>query len=97
MKKRIDQILIKPVITEKTMDLHDNRNQVAFKVAPGASKIEIQKAVEEQYQVKVTGVNVVRYRGKIKRVGFHVGRRAHWKKAYVSLAEGQSIDFFQGV
>lgn len=97
MKKRVDLILLKPHITEKSMALQEKRNQVAFKVAVDATKIDIKRAIEEQYNVKVSAVNVARYRGKDKRVGFFLGRRSQWKKAYISLAAGQSIDFFQGI
>lgn len=84
----IDTILI----TEKTSDLEEF-NQYAFKVNPDSSKIEIKQAVEKLFDVKVKSVNVTNYKGKPKRAGrsLKMGRRANWKKAFVTLSEG-SID-----
>ena len=99
MSKRVDQILIKPLVSEKSMKLQEEMRTVVFRVAPLAGKIEIRRAVETQFNVKVEDVNVLRIRGKGKRSWpkYVPGRRIHWKKAYVKLAEGHSIDFFKVV
>ncbi|EHH67267.1 50S ribosomal protein L23 [Gluconobacter morbifer G707] len=80
-----------PLITEKATLLSE-RNQVVFKVAPTATKPQIKAAVEKLFNVKVTGVNTLVQKGKVKRVKGRPGRRSDIKKAYVQLAEGQSID-----
>lgn len=85
-----------PIITEKGTLVSELGNQVVFKVHPRANKIEIQHAVESLFKVKVTKVRTSRQLGKIRRVGKHLGRRPDWKKAYVTLAEGNRIDFFEG-
>ena len=85
-------IVVKPVITEKST-LVSEFNQVVFKVAKSATKPEIKAAVEFMFNVKVASVNVVNQNGKEKRFGRFAGRRSDTKKAYVSLAAGQTIDF----
>jgi large subunit ribosomal protein L23 len=67
-----------------------------FKVRPDANKIEVKKAIEALFKVKVEKVRVARYLGKVRRVGRSMGRRSDWKKAYVTLREGDKIDFFGG-
>ncbi len=85
-----------PLISEKGSLLTEADNQVLFKVRPDANKIEVKKAVETLFKVKVEKVRVARYLGKIRRVGRSMGRRSDWKKAYVTLREGDKIDFFGG-
>ncbi|HSG01546.1 MAG TPA: 50S ribosomal protein L23 [Vicinamibacterales bacterium] len=85
-----------PVITEKGTLVGEIGNQVVFRVHPKANKVEIRRAVESLFDVKVTNVRTARHLGKVKRVGRNVGRRPDWKKAYVTLAEGNRIDFFEG-
>lgn len=92
-QERLLKVLLSPHVSEKTARVADGGNQVAFKVASDASKLEIKKAVEMLFDVKVTGVQVANMKGKTKRFGATVGRRKNWKKAYVTLAEGQDIDF----
>jgi len=89
-------IIIKPVVTEKSIGLMEN-NKYVFKVALSANKIEIKKAVEEIFKVKVVDVNTVRVKGKEKRMGRSVGRTSDYKKAIVQLAEGDSIEIFEGL
>jgi len=89
-------IIIKPVVTEKSIGLMEN-NKYVFKVALSANKIEIKKAVEEIFKVKVGDVNTVRVKGKEKRMGRSVGRTSDYKKAIVQLAEGDSIEIFEGL
>lgn len=92
------QIILKPLVTEKATSMKDEANQVAFFVNPRANKIEIKRAVEQAFKVKVTNVRVVcKKPGDRKRQGRVVGRVAGWKKAYVTLAEGAKIEFFEGV
>lgn len=89
-------IIIKPVVTEKSIGLMEN-NKYVFKVALSANKIEIKKAIEEIFKVKVVDVNTVRVKGKEKRMGRSVGRTSDYKKAIVQLAEGDSIEIFEGL
>jgi large subunit ribosomal protein L23 len=91
------QVIKRPVITEKSTIDRETENVVTFAVDPRAGKIEIKRAVEELFNVKVVDVRTGRVRGKLKRVGRQAGRRPDWKKARVRLAEGDSIEFFEGV
>ncbi len=92
--KPLHQIIKRPLITEKTSMIREGGNVVAFEVARTANKIEIKQAVEKAFDVKVDGVNTVLVAGKTKRVGRTFGKRSNWKKAYVTLAEGNEIDLF---
>lgn len=92
-QERLLQIILAPVISEKSTTAADTSNQVVFEVLSDASKPEIRQAVEQQFSVKVEDVQVVNVRGKVKRFGRTPGKRRNWKKAYVRLAEGQDIDF----
>jgi large subunit ribosomal protein L23 len=85
-----------PIITEKGTLVNELGNQVVFRVHPHANKVEIRQAVESLFKVRVEKVRTSRQLGKIRRVGRHTGRRPDWKKAYVTLAEGSRIDFFEG-
>jgi large subunit ribosomal protein L23 len=85
-----------PLISEKGSLLAENTHQVLFKVRPEANKVEVRQAVETLFKVKVVKVRMARYLGKIRRIGRHMGRRPEWKKAYVTLKEGDKIDFFGG-
>ena len=89
-------IVLGPVVTEKGTLVNELGNQVVFRVNPRANKVEIRQAIEALFKVKVTKVRTFRQLGKIRRVGRHMGRRPDWKKAYVTLAEGSRIDFFEG-
>ena len=89
-------ILLRPLITEKTSAMMQD-NKYTFKVALGANKVEIRQAVEEIFKVKVVNVNTIRVFGKTKRMGKSIGRRSDYKKAIVKLAEGQTIEFFEGM
>lgn len=94
--ERTYDIILAPVITEKATLLSEH-NQVAFRVAMTATKPQIRKAIEELFKVKVTGVNTLRVKGKTKRFRGRMGRRSDYKKAIVTLAEGQSIDYTAGI
>lgn len=85
-------IILRPVITEKSMKLMADDNKVTFKVAPTANKIEVRNAVEKLFNVKVTNVNILNTADKKKRVGRHTGVVRGFKKAVVTLAEGSSIN-----
>ena len=87
-------ILIRPVITEKSTQLMEEGKYV-FVVAKKANKIEIAKAVAQVFNVKVANVNTVNVSGKVKRMGRFVGKRSDYKKAIVKLAPGETIEFFQ--
>ena len=90
-------IIIKPIVTEKSMDQLADR-KYTFKVANGANKIQIKKAVEEIFGVKVESVTTANVLGKVKRMGANSGKRADWKKAVVKLtADSKTIEFFDGM
>lgn len=93
--KAVHQIIRAPLITEKGTLANESGNQVLFRVRQDANKVEIRKAVETFFKVKVEKVRTINYLGKTKRVGRSIGKRANWKKAYVTLAPGQNIDFFE--
>ncbi|HUP65615.1 MAG TPA: 50S ribosomal protein L23 [Thermoanaerobaculia bacterium] len=91
-------IIRRPLVTEKSTGMKDTGNVIAFEVSPGANKIEVKKAVEELFKVKVAEVRLLNVRGKQKRLGRFVGKRRDWRKAYVRLAAGEKApEFFEGV
>ena len=95
---RVQDVIRRPLITEKSTLLKDDKNIVAFEVDRRANKIEIKRAVEAQFKVRVADVRVAAMHGKVRRQGRYVGRKPDWKKAYVRLAAGEkSIEFFEGV
>ncbi len=86
------ELLIAPVITEKGTVLQEKNNQYLFRVSPRANKIQIREAVEKIFKVTVTSVRTVTVHGKMRRMGRSQGRKPSWKKAIVTLKEGESID-----
>ena len=88
-------IIIRPVVTEKSSALME-LNKYTFEVRRDVNKIQIRKAVEEDFKVKVLSVNTINVKSKPKRMGASVGRTRSWKKAIVSLPQGQRIEFFEG-
>ena len=92
-QERLMKVLVAPVVSEKSTRIADANRQFVFKVVKDASKPEVRKAVELMFDVKVNSVQITNMRGKTKRHGQNIGRRADWKKAYVTLAEGHDIDF----
>ena len=92
--KPLYQIIRKPLITEKGNLLKEESQVVTFEVARDANKIEIKRAIEDAFDVKVKSVNTAVFRGKVKRVGYNFGQRNNWKKAFVTLEEGHDIDFY---
>lgn len=110
MNRPAHQIIRRPLLTEKGTKLREHggsvpgtvsedelRPKVLFEVAPDANKIEIKQAIEALFNVKVADVHTLVARGKEKRIGRFVGRRANWKKALVTLHKGNKIDFFESV
>jgi large subunit ribosomal protein L23 len=95
-KERYYDIILAPLVTEKSTRGSEH-NQVTFKVSTDATKPEIKKAVESLFEVKVKRVNTISMDGKVKRFKGHLGRRVNWKKAIVSLADGETIDIMTGV
>jgi large subunit ribosomal protein L23 len=94
--KNLHEVIRRPLITEKTTLLKDTQRALCFEVHKDATKPEIKKAVETLFSVKVSNVRVANVRGKFKRQGRYVGKRADWKKAYVVLKEGEKmIEFFE--
>ena len=95
-QERLMTVLLEPHVSEKATLANERSNQVVFKVRRDATKTEIGKAVEMMFEVKVEAVQVAVAKGKAKRFGQMHGRRSDWKKAYVRLAPGQTIDFLGG-
>lgn len=91
--QRLYQVLLAPHVSEKTTVAAEMQGRHTFRVARNATKLEIRKAVEKLFDVKVDSVQVINVNGKVKRFGRSVGRRSDWKKAVVRLAEGQDLDF----
>ncbi len=95
--RSIHDVIVRPLLTEKSTQQLDAQNAYTFVVDKTANKIEIAYAVEKQFGVKVKAVRTMRYAGKDRRVGKYVGRRASWKKAVVTLQDGDTIEIFEGV
>jgi large subunit ribosomal protein L23 len=93
----VHDVIQRPLVTEKSNISREEMNIATFAVNPRANKHDIRRAVEELFEVKVVTVRTMRQPRKKRRVGRRIGRRAEWKKAIVELAEGQSIEFFEGV
>jgi large subunit ribosomal protein L23 len=94
------QVIIKPLLTEKALKLQEDQNKYGFVVTQTANKIEIKRAVEKKFDVSVDNVHTINVHGKSKQMntrrGLTRGRRSGWKKAIVTLREGDKIDFFEG-
>ena len=94
--KDLREVIRRPLVTEKSTLAKELNNQLVFEVDKRASKVEIRQAVEKLFTVKVLKVSTAGFTGKKKRQGRVMGRRSDWKKAYVTLAPGHSVDFFEG-
>ena len=93
-----NQIIRRPLVTEKSTILREEGNVLAFEVDPAANKIEVKRAVEQLFKVKVEEVRLFNVRGKMKRMGRWAGRRRDWRKAYVRLKKGEKApEFVEGV
>lgn len=90
-------VVLRPVVTERSTVLADEQDAFTFVVARDANKIEIRRAVEQLFDVQVRSVRTMNYRGKSRRVGRNTGRRPGYKKAIVKLAEGERIDVYEGI
>ena len=93
----VHDVIRKPLVTEKSNIAREEGNVVTFAVDPRANKHDVKRAVEQLFAVDVLEVHTLRMPRKVRRVGRFVGRRPEWKKALVTLAEGQTIEFFEGV
>ncbi len=91
--ERLMMVLLEPITSEKSTRIAEKANQIAFRVLKTATKAEIKQAVEQLFQVTVKSVSVLNMAGKKKRFRQTEGKRSDWKKAYISLAPGQEIDF----
>lgn len=94
--KDLTRVIVRPVVTEKTTGMGES-NKYVFEVAPAANKVEIRQAVERYFGVKVLDVRTMNMKGKPKRLGMYTGRRPGWKKAIVTVGEGDKIDLFDVV
>ena len=94
--KEVQKIIRRPLVTEKSTQQKELGHQYAFEVHPDANKVEIQKAVEQLFKVRVSQVRTCNVLGKLKRLGRKYRKRPDWKKAIVTLKEGDRIDFFEG-
>ena len=92
----INSILVRPILTEKMTNLKERANQYAFEVNRQANKIEIRKAIELRFNVKVMDIRTIVVRGKKRRMGRFEGKRSQWKKAIVTLISGDKIDLVTG-
>lgn len=95
--KDFTHVLKRPLVTEKSASAKEANNVVSFVVDKGANKAEIKDSIEKIFKVSVDSVRTVNIAGKRKRAGRLFGKRSNWKKAYVSLKEGESIEIFEGV
>lgn len=91
--EQLMNVVLAPIVSEKSTMVADKQNQIVFRVAESATKPEVKAAVELMFKVKVESVQVLNVKGKEKRFGKMIGRRRNWKKAYVCLAAGQEINF----
>jgi large subunit ribosomal protein L23 len=96
MNRDARTVLVKPLMTEKSMQRKEELNAVTFQVVVSANKVEIRQAVEKVFNVKVANVRTASHEGKWKRMGKYEGRRPSWKKAIVTLAPGHKIDLVEG-
>ena len=88
------QIIVRPVVTEKSTDLQGKNNHFVFEVAKAANKIEIRKAIEQVFGVRVSDVRTMVVRGDLRRVGKFTGKQRSWKKAVITVHPGDSIDLY---
>lgn len=89
-------IIRMPLLSEKSDRLKEKDNKIVLKVDRRANKLEIRKAIEKMFKVKVLDVNVINMKGKVKRLGMREGKRPDWKKAIATLAPGEKVDFIEG-
>ncbi len=95
MSVSMHAVLVQPLLTEKLTGLREKTNTVGFIVHPAANRVQIKQAVEALLKVKVEKVNVMNVRGKVKRLGRFSGKRSDWKKAFVTLKEGEKLEMYE--
>jgi large subunit ribosomal protein L23 len=95
MKIEMHRVLVQPLLTEKITGLREKANTVGFVVHPEANRVQIKQAVEALLKVKVQKVNLMNVRGKVKRLGRFSGKRSDWKKAFVTLKEGEKLEMYE--
>lgn len=95
MKVGMQWVLVQPLLTEKITGLREKTNTVGFVVHPEANRVQVKQAVEALLKVKVEKVNLMNVRGKMKRLGRFAGRRSDWKKAFVTLKEGEKLEMYE--
>lgn len=95
MKVGMHRVLVQPLLTEKITGLREKTNTVSFVVHSEANRVQIKQAVETLLKVKVEKVNVMNVRGKVKRLGRFSGKRSDWKKAFVTLKEGEKLEMYE--
>ncbi len=95
MKRDPFDVLVKPLLTEKITGLQESANRIAFVVQTDVNRIEVRQAVESVLKVKVKSVNIMKVMGKKKRQGRHLGKRPDWKKAIVTLHEGEKVELYE--
>jgi large subunit ribosomal protein L23 len=93
----VEQVLLKPLLTEKSSIVTEDTNRYVFKVQRKANKYQIKDAVEKMFDVKVVNVRTAVLPGKVKRAGKSLKKTTSWKKAYVKIAEGQKLELFKGI
>ena len=97
MSVNMGRVLIRPLLTEKVTGLRESHNTVAFVVDAKANRIEVRRAVEQLLKVKVERVNIMNVMGKMKRLGRFAGKKSDWKKALVTLKEGEKLELYETV
>jgi len=95
MKMDMHAVLVQPLLTEKITGLREKTNTVGFIVHPDANRVQIKQAVEALLKVKVEKVNVMNVQGKTKRLGRFSGKRSNWKKAFVTLKQGEKLEMYE--
>jgi len=95
MRLDLHSVLVQPLLTEKITALRESTNTVGFLVHPDANRVQIKQAVEALLKVKVARVNVMNVRGKVKRLGRFSGKRSDWKKAFVTLKQGEKLELYE--
>jgi large subunit ribosomal protein L23 len=95
MKIEMHRVLVQPLLTEKITGLREKTNTVGFVVHPEANRVQVKQAVEALLKVKVEKVNLMNVRGKVKRLGRFSGKRSDWKKAFVTLNEGEKLEMYE--
>ncbi len=95
MKIEMHRVLVQPLLTEKITGLREKTNTVGFVVHPEANRVQVKQAVETLLKVKVVKVNLMNVRGKVKRLGRFSGKRSDWKKAFVTLKDGEKLEMYE--